>query len=306
MIEFQRLLLSDPVRNDAFTEALRRVIVPGETVVADIGSGTGFLSFVAERFGARECLLYEMSDMLQLSEHIAAVNGMRRCRFFQTHSTAVKRPPKADVVVSETLGNFALEENIIETLNDARRFLKSDGTMIPAGLRQCVAPVAAPRLFDELNVWDRIGGFDFSAAKEMCMQNMYVKDITPEDLLDRGGDAREWDRIDFREKNSSIREATVDWKAERDQTLFGWALWWEADLVPGVTLSTSPLSGPTHWKQIYLPLLAPLPVKKGQKVQVKLRSDSRYEVKINVEWETRILDDGKVSKRMKQDMREGR
>ena len=48
MIELQRKLMGDKVRNDAFHKALKKVIVPGRSVVADIGSGTGFLSFLAE------------------------------------------------------------------------------------------------------------------------------------------------------------------------------------------------------------------------------------------------------------------
>ena len=49
LIEFHRTMLADAVRNAAFHEALRRVIVPGRTTVADIGCGTGLLAFMASR-----------------------------------------------------------------------------------------------------------------------------------------------------------------------------------------------------------------------------------------------------------------
>src|SRR3989338_510517 len=112
MIEFQRLLLGDAIRNGAFHRALKAAIVPGKTTVADIGSGTGYLSFLAEKLGAKECFLYEVSDLLDLSKALAKQNGIKRCHFFKTHSTEVKNPPKVDLIVSETLGNYALEENI--------------------------------------------------------------------------------------------------------------------------------------------------------------------------------------------------
>ncbi len=317
MIEFQRLLLGDSIRNDAFYKALKAVIKPGVTTIADIGSGTGFLSFLAEKLGAKECHLYETSDALPLSKRMAKDNGIKRCKFFQTHSTAVKNPPKFDVVISEVLGNYALEENIIETLNDAHRFLKPGGIMIPLSLRQFVAPVTSSRLYDELNVWDRVGhGLTFNAAKELCMNNMYVKEILQSDLLPPlprrgeggwGGGGVEWDTIEFSEiKNKSVRSKIVEWKADHDHALYGFALWWETTLIRNITLTTSPFEPSTHWKQIYLPILDPLAVKKGQKISLALKSDSRYEVKINMEWETSISDaKGKLLKQVKQDMRKG-
>ncbi len=319
MIEFQRLLLGDQVRNDAFARALKAVIIPGKTTMADIGSGTGYLSFLAEKLGAKECFLYEVSNLLDLSKTIAKENGMEHCRFFKTHSTVVKHPPQVDVIVSETLGNWPYEENIIETMNDAQRFLKPGGIIIPQCLRSFVAPVTSSRLYDELNVWDRVGStLDFSAAKEICMNNMYVKDMRKDDLLPspiamgegRGGEGRKegqlWDVIDFQMENSSIREGTLEWRMDSPVTLYGFAVWWEATLVNDIMLSTNPHEPSTHWKQIYLPLLDLLPVKKGQTVRLSLKSDSHYDVKINVEWETTIVDQrGKAIQKLKQDMRKG-
>ena len=305
MLELHRLLLGDSVRNDAFVKALKKTIVPGKTVVADIGSGTGFLSFLAEKMGAKECHLYEQNpEMIALSKTLAKENGITRCHFYAGHSTEVKNPPKADIVLSETLGNWAYEENIIETMNDARRFLKPGGTIIPQELHCFVAPVTSSRLYDELNVWDRVGhGLEFSAAKEKCMNNMYVKDIAPKDLL---GTGQEWDHLDFTKKNSSIREKTLEWKISSSTMFYGYACWWAAELITGIPLSTSPDEKPTHWKQIYLPLVDPLPVKAGRSVRLTLQSDSRYEVKINVAWGTEVLDrKGEILRSVRQDMRKG-
>lgn len=310
MLELHRLLLGDTARNDAFVQALKKSIVPGETTVTDIGSGTGFLSFAAERLGAKECFLYEQSAaMLALSKTLAKENGIKRCRFHAGHSTEMKDPPKADIVLSETLGNWAYEENIIETMNDARRFLKPGpkgaplgGILIPQKLRCFVAPVTSPRLYDELNVWDRVGhGLKFAAAKEACMNNMYVKDIVANDLLGKG---EQWDAVDFTKKNSSVRENALAWNAPSAATIYGFACWWEATLIKGVTVSTSPFEPPTHWKQIFLPLVEPVPLKANQSVRLTLTSDSRYDVKINVTWETEVRD-GKVLKKVRQDMRKG-
>lgn len=307
MIEFQRKLLGDSVRNDALFRALRNVIRPGMTVT-DIGSGTGFLSFLALRLGAKHCYLYETSeDLLDLSKRIARTNGLqRRCTYIHSHSRNIRSPIQTDIVISETLGNFAYEEHIIETMNDARRFLRRGGTLIPQMLRQYVAPVVTDRLWKEINVWDGVTlslskgahpTIDFTPAKEVVMNNMYVKTIRPEDLLcskspspqplsrgERG--IRQWDTIDFTKKNRSIREGCAHWITKKATTIYGFAVWWECDLVPGVMLSTSPFEPPTHWKQIFLPLLAPLHMHKDGRLSLRLSSDSRLYTGLNVTWQT--------------------
>ncbi len=50
----------------------------------------------------------------------------------------------------------------------------------------------------------------------------------------------------------------------RPATIYGLALWWRAELVPGVTLSTGPLDPRTHWEQLYLPALSPIALEAGQ------------------------------------------
>ncbi len=306
MIELHRKLLGDRLRNDAFSQALKCVIVPGESVVADIGSGTGFLSFLAATLGAKECHLYEHSDVLELSRALAKANGIANCRFIPMHSTQAKRPPKADVVLSEILGNHALEENIIETMNDAKRFLKPGGVMIPCRVKQFVAPVVTPRLHDDINVWDGIGfGLDFSLAKTVCFNNMYVKPVEPDDLLSAESPVC-FDTINFSQKNSSKRSASIEWSVQKPVTIYGFCIWWETELAPGITISTSPFAPRTHWDQIYLPVIAPIALKPGEGVSAAIRTDTRYSVKINVEWDVAKIDDkGKPGTPQRFDMRTG-
>lgn len=306
MIEFHRLILGDKVRNAAFERALKQAIRPGETTMADIGSGTGFLAFLAARLGAKECHLYELSDMLGLSKKIAALNGIGNCRFVQRHSAEVRNPPKVDVVVSETLGNYALEENILETLADARRFLKPGGIVIPQALEQFVAPISSPRLYRELNVWDDLGhGLDFAPAREGCFHNIYVRTVRADDLLEQPDAVRTWDSLDFREADSSIRQSRQRWQMEADATIYGFAVWWSCTLLPGITLATAPDAPATHWEQIYLPVQRPLALKAGQTLELFLHSDSRPEVKIRIKWEAASYDGKNLLEKQGMDMRKG-
>jgi len=284
VIEFHRRMLADNVRNDAFREALGRVIVPGRTTVADIGAGTGILAFLARELGARELWLYDPGPVVALAETIAARNGIDGLHFVPERSLDVASPTRVDLVVAEVLGNFAYEEGVLETLRDAARFLVPGGTLIPQVLRQWAAPVTTERFERDLRSWRNAGvGIDFADAERMTRNNMYVHPLEPSDLLD--APPRSWDTLTFAGDFGSRREGRVHWDLANAATIYGFALWWECTLVPGVTLSTSPFAPRTHWDQIYLPLLEPIPGLKGDRVDLDIVSETGGgEAGIAVQW----------------------
>src|SRR5688572_15285311 len=173
-IEFHRRMLADRVRHEAFRAALRQVIRRGSSTVADIGAGTGVLAFFARELGAREVWLYDPGAALGLAEAVAEANGIDRLHFVSARSLDVADPPAVDVVVAEVLGNFAYEEDVLETLRDAQRFLAPGGTLIPASIVQWVAPVVTDRFERDLRTWREVGfGLDWSMAERMSRNNMY-------------------------------------------------------------------------------------------------------------------------------------
>jgi protein arginine N-methyltransferase 1 len=201
-------------------------------------------------------------------------------------------PPKVNVVVSETLGNYPLEEHIIETLADARRrFLKRGGILIPQRIDQFVAPVIGDRIQRELSKWDDTG-FDLSAAKTMSLNNIYVRTLAAKELLDSGSNALKWDTVDLGKDDRATRKGDASWKLKAPATIYGFATWWTAELTQGVTLSTAPDAPRTHWEQLYFPMLSPLEAKAGDTIAVALRSRTSAEAGTHVAW-TAMLRDGK-------------
>lgn len=283
-IEFHRNMLADRARNEALYRALQKVIKPGQSTVADLGSGTGLLAFMAVQLGAKSVYLYEYSDALKLSQKLARHNRIGRCHFIHGHSAQVEHPQPVDVIVSETLGNYAYEENIIENIENARRFLKPGGIIIPGRIEQFVAPVINERFYRELCVWDEVGfDLDFGPAKEMGLNNFYVRTFGAADL-DAALPGRRWDGVDFSKNNKSVRKGRTEWRLPQDLTVYGFALWWSCELVPGIVLTTSPFANLTHWEQLYAPVREPMAGKAGDVLAIELHSDSRYEVGVNVKW----------------------
>jgi protein arginine N-methyltransferase 1 len=260
--------------------------------VADIGAGTGFLGFLAAGLGAKRVDLYEAAGVAGVARRLLRHNRLRNCRLFEMHSTEVMEPDRVDLVVCETLGNYALEENIVETLNDARkRFLKPDGAIVPAGVRQLVCPVVSARFFAELAAWDRVGyGLDFGPAKTMTLNNIYVRTFAAGDLLRDAGAAKVWDELSFGHHNKTTRSGEPSWTLDRRTVVHGLALWWTAELADGIALSTGPLDPRTHWEQLYLPVLAPIAVEAGQTLAARVRSTSSYARGTNVAWSLAVRD----------------
>ncbi len=287
-IEYHRTLIADTARNDAFYRALKSVIVPGKTVVADIGAGTGLLGLMAAKLGAKDVFMFETAAVAGVAAKLIKANRAKACHLIPCHSTEFDDHLAVDVIVSETLGNYALEENIVDTLVDAsQRFLKSGGTMIPHRIQQFVAPIVTDRLHHELSAWDRVGrDLDLAIAKAMSFNNVYVRTFKPSDFL--GGSTKSavrWDDVDLTNASTRAnRKGDATWTLTKAETIYGFGVWWQAELVADVSLSTAPGATATHWEQLYFPLLEPIFAKSGERVSVSLRSRSSEAAGTHLAW----------------------
>lgn len=289
-IEYHRTLIADQVRVAAFQEALARTIRPGESVVVDIGTGSGLLAFIAAKLGARRVYAYEMAEIGAVAERVKRLNRLRNVELIPGRSTDMIDPPRGDIVVSETLGNMAFEESLIETMIDARaRHVKKGGILVPGRVRQFVAPVISPRLHAELTAWDRLGhDLDFGPARDMSLNNVYVRQIAPAELLEGGRSAVCWDDVDLAAVKSSTRRGQARWTIASAVTVYGFAVWWAAELLPALTLATDPRGPATHWEQLYFPMLAPVPLAPGESLGAEIRTTTSEARGTDMSWSVTV------------------
>ena len=130
--EVHRTMICDRVRTGAFRRAIDSVVRPGD-IVLDVGAGSGILSVFAARAGAARVYAVERTSAAVLARELAAANGVAEIvRVIHGDVTDVELPERVDVIVSEWLGGFGIDEGMLVPVIVARdRWLKPGGVMIP-------------------------------------------------------------------------------------------------------------------------------------------------------------------------------
>src|SRR5271166_6407703 len=140
--EVHRTMICDRVRTGAFRRAIDAVVRSGD-IVLDVGAGSGILSVFAARAGAARVYAVEQTSIAVLAQELATANGVADVvRVVQDDVTQIELPERVDVIVSEWLGGFGIDEGMLPPVVTARdRWLKPGGVMIPDSVTAWVALV---------------------------------------------------------------------------------------------------------------------------------------------------------------------
>jgi protein arginine N-methyltransferase 1 len=268
MLEVHRGLLQDETRTNAFREAIRGVVTP-ESVVLDLGTGSGILALFAAEAGARRVFAIDATHSADLASFLTRHLGFGdRIQVFHDHSTKVELPERADILVTETLGAFALDEHILSSVIDARaRLLKPDAIIIPRRVALYLVPVDDDSIYDARVKWwsGKPYGFDFSPLAVFASNTVFVGSVGSASFL--AAPAMVID-TDLSTITGTDVEGRVHFTAARSGTLFGFAGWFHATLADGIELSNE-MPG-TNWEHVFLPLESPVGVVAGTPVDVAL------------------------------------
>lgn len=277
----------DTVKHRAYQEALAQVITPGD-VVLDLGAGAGLLGLLAARAGAGRVYMVDSGPILGLAVEIAKANGFADCVVpVRAHSTEVTLPELVDVVVCDQIGGFVYDAGVLKFFADARaRLLKPDGHLVPGAFRLYLAPVAAPDVREQVDLWaGHPAGLDTGPAHRVAVNNAWpvepaqVEVLTPPAEL---GGLSSWSQ-DRLEHAASFEFDTTD-------TVDGLVGWFDTELAPGVGLTNDPRDPGRmeRWCNFY-PLPEPVRVEPGD--QIDLAVDLRPDPGI-LSWKTTVTQAG--------------
>ena len=294
--------IANRVRTNAYRQALRGAVQP-ETVVLDLGAGTGIFALLACQMGARRVYAIEPDDVIQVARDLAAANGYAdRIEFFQALSTQINLPERADVIISDLRGNLPFYNRALPAIIDARqRFLAPGGRLIPRCDTLWAAVVAAPGLYRRsLGVWEgRRFGLNQAAARDLAMNTTQWCYLGPDKLL---GPPQCWGRLDYTTLQSPNLTGAVTWEMDHPGTAHGLLVWFDAELAPGLGFSNAPGAPKLIYGQTFFPWPQPVALARGDLVAVSLAARLVGEDYI-WNWHTRILEPGKPA-RPKADFRQ--
>src|SRR5215471_13000522 len=267
-------MIADRVRTDAYAEALRRAVKP-DSVVLDIGAGTGVFALLACRFGARRVYAIEPADVIQVAREIAAANGYGdRIECIQKLSTEVTLPEKADVIISDLRGRLPFLGRHISSIADARaRLLKPGGTLISRRDDVWAAIVEAEETYNEyLGHWDKYE-FDMSAARRIVTNTAGwgLKKDSAEILL---AEPRLWATLDYTTISDPNVAGEMSFDVARDGTAHGMLAWFNAMVADGIGFSNAP--GADNHAKVYgrsfFPWPQPVELKEGDRINARLEA----------------------------------
>lgn len=261
-------MLSDKVRMQAYREAIFKVVKPGDVVV-DLGAGTGILSIWAVQAGASKVYAIEKTNAIELAKEIARANHcLDKIEFINKNSSDVELPEKANVLISETLGSFGIDENTLKFTIDARqRFLLEDGVMLPQSLDLFVAAVEDAEVYEKIDFWRHIPDIDFSPAFDVFSKKIMVESVNAKGLLSNTASIG---HIDFMTVLENQFEARQYIPIIHAGSIHGVAGWFTVKLCDGIEINTAPDKEITHWKQAFFPFQKPVRVIVGDVMDWKV------------------------------------
>jgi SAM-dependent methyltransferase len=277
--EVHRTMIRDRIRTEAFRSAIESVVRPGD-VVLDVGAGSGILSLFAARAGAARVYAVERTTVAVLAQRLAAANGVGEIvQVFHGDVMEIELPGRADVIVSEWLGGFGIDEGMLGPVIAARdRWLKPGGAMIPRSVTAWTALVH-DRYSGEIAGFlrDHPYGLNLDDLAEMTVNEIFYsgtfRHLAAGDR--RSEPARLWTtdaKLVPLEQAQAPHQAETLLPVRGHGTANALALWFSAELAPGISLSVGPGDLPTHWGMTTAPLRRPVQLTPGMVVRARVRT----------------------------------
>jgi len=294
-LSVHKLMLRDRVRCEAFRKALAETVTPGCSVL-DIGAGTGILSLFAVEAGASAVYAIERTHTAELAKRIVSDNGFEdRIRVLQEDMADVELPEKVDVIVSEWLGGYGFDENLLPIVILARdRWLKTEGRIIPEQVSSWIAPAYDDLLQRDTDFWsNKQYGFDLGAIGEGTRRQFHYcrHHVNREHIL--SSPQMMWDinaNTCSADDSESGFDKRMEFAVQRNGQFNCLAAWFKSRLTPGITLSNEPSDQYTHWGRWVFPAGVKVPVKEGMKIDIHFALESQGKGRTKAVWGIEIGD----------------
>lgn len=271
-------MLNDEKRNAAFEQALANAIT-SDSIVLDIGSGTGLLAMMAARAGAKQTITCEMVPQLaELARDTVVLNGLSdRVMMLDKKSTSVvigsQMMRKANLLVTETVDCGLLGEGIVPSIAHAKaNLLTEDAQIVPCAATVFGMVVESPRLRN-LNSARTVAGFDVSLMNRYATAHYFPVRLAAFEYTALTDPFKVF-HFDFANGTIIPERKTIAVRANRDGVGHCIIFWFNMQLDEETSISNEPGST-THWEQALQCLDREVAIHAGHTLAIKAEHDCR-------------------------------
>ena len=250
-------MTNDEKRNQCYRQSIYKLVQ--DKVVMEIGTGQdAILARFCIEAGAKKVYAIESDKEAyeRASVLVKRLGWEDKISLFQGYSTEIELPEHADVCLSEIIGTIGGSEGVAVILNDARRFLKPDGCMIP---HRCSTKIAAVSLPHELlkspgfkdvpahyvrKIFNHVGNpFDI----RLCVKNFPLVNIISNDDI--------FEDLDFSAYTAIEYERKINLQITKAGRFDGFILWLNLYTNPDIIIDN--LKQEFSWLPVYFPVFSP-------------------------------------------------
>lgn len=262
-------VLKDKERTRAFKQAILRndYLFKNKTVL-ELCCGTALLSIFAIRAGARQVYAVDSSNMINYASKIANANRLTNITFIQGKITEITLPGPVDIIIADWMGFCLLYENKLESLIYARdKWLVPDGLIFPNKVKLYLAGIEDAKYKDEkFEFWHDVYGIDMDLMRKISLREAHIEEISSDAILSNSCPVFEADLMRVQVADLDF-VSSYELQFTRNDFLHGLMAWFDVSFSLGhktLTLTTSPRSKTTRWKQTVFYLESSQPITVGQ------------------------------------------
>lgn len=251
------ILTHDERRNHSYHVAIKRLV--RDRLVVEVGTGKdAILARFCARAGARKVYAIELDEQAYTSakNRVNELGLGHKIEVIHGDSTQVQLPELADVCVSEIVGPIGGCEGAAVLINDAHRFLKPDGVMLPIRSVTRIAAVGLPR---ELMTTPRFNDTPAGYVDKIFQQvgrpfdlRLCVKNTTYDDLLSTYD---VFEDLDYSAQVPLEHEHEIRLDFESDGQCDGFLVWLTLHTVTDEVIDT--LAHEYAWLPVFMPVFDP-------------------------------------------------
>ena len=272
-------MINDNDRNNFYLSALKSVIKTSSSVF-EIGTGSALLSVMAANLGAHEINTCETNSIMAntATKIISDNNLSKKINVIRKKSNAIKvgedinKP--ADVLVSEIFSSNLLSEEVLSSLEDAKkRLISKNAKIIP----ECGSIMIS--LFGGDDIGKNIYTEKFENIKLKKFNTIIPKkhNLHRQDLkIDLMSNAFEAFRFDFVNKNDFPPEnKKIEIEATKKGRSYGIIQWIKLEMGNGLNHENHPanLTKASGWQRILYVFDDPIELSIGQKITIAAKHE---------------------------------